>query len=504
MDAEHPMANLNELKNLGQTAFRNGRIAEALEHYLNASRKAPKDAETWHMLSVLHGMSGNASEAEVCCRKTISLQPNAASAYNNLGTILKDKGRLDEAAAAYRKSLALAPNNAAAANNLGTLLRETGNRDGALAHYDTAIRLKPDYADAYSNRGAVLQDMGRISEALQSYQRAVQLQPNNAAWLFNYGCGLREAGNMDESARVFQGALQIDPGNAKAWDGLCHTLLELRRFDEARISGLRALEIDPGLADACLHTGAAFQALGQRDKAAELFQRALEIDPGNATAGYFLAIMGVSEPPDKSPTEYVTKLFDGYAETFEDSLVNKLQYRIPARLQQLASTYFDPNVRKVDVIDLGCGTGLCGPLFRPLAARLVGVDLSSKMVAKARGQGAYDELMVDDLLPPLQANPAGFDLVLAADVFVYIGNLEPVFAATSVAARPGALFMFSTEGSDGQGFVLRESGRYAHSLHYIEELAARFGFDIVTIEDAVIRKESGKDIPGNVSVLRRT
>ena len=497
------MANINELKNLGQTAFRNGRIAEALEHYLHASRKAPKDAETWHMLSVLHGMSGNATEAEVCCRKTISLQPNAASAYNNLGTILKNKGRLDEAAAAYRKSLALAPTNAAAANNLGTLLRETGNRDGALAHYDTAIRLKPDYADAYSNRGAVLQDMGRIADALQSYQRAVQLQPNNAACLFNFGCGLREAGRMEESARVFQLSLQIDPHNAKAWDGLCHSLLELRRFDEARASGLRAIELDPQLADAYLHTGAAFQALQQTDKAVEMYRRSLEIDPDNATAGYFLAIMGVSEAPDKSPTEYVTKLFDGYAETFEDSLVNKLQYRIPTRLQQLASAHFDANVRKIDVIDLGCGTGLCGPLFRPLAARLVGVDLSSKMVAKARDQGAYDELLVDDLLPPLQANPTAFDLVLAADVFVYIGNLEPVFAATATAARPGALFMFSTEGSDGDGFVLRESGRYAHSVGYISALADRFGFAMVTVEDVVVRKESGKDIQGNVFVLRR-
>lgn len=498
------MANSNELKNLGQTAFRNGRIAEALEHYLHASRKAPKDAETWHMLSVLHGMSGNVSEAEVCCRKTISLQPNTASAYNNLGTILKNKGRLDEAAASYRKSLALAPNNAAAANNLGTLLRETGNREGALDHYDTAIRLKPDYADAYSNRGAVLQDMGRISEALQSYQRAVQLQPNNAACLFNFGCGLREAGRMEESARVFQLSLQIDPHNAKAWDGLCHSLLELRRFDEARASGLRAIDLDPDLADAYLHTGAAFQALQQTDKAIEMYRRSLEIDPHNATAGYFLAIMGVSEAPDKSPTDYVTKLFDGYAETFEDSLVNKLQYRTPALLHQLAAVHINADER-ADIIDLGCGTGLCGPLFRPLARRLVGVDLSAKMVAKAQERQLYDQLLVDDLIQPLQAAPDSFDLALAADVFVYIGNLGPVFAATRTALRRHGLFLFSTERDDtASGFVLRDSGRYAHSKDYVADVAATYGFAVVNVEDVMLRKDDGKDIHGNVYVLKRS
>ena len=499
------MANINELKNLGQTAFRNGRIAEALEHYLNASRKAPKDAETWHMLSVLHGMSGNASEAEVCCRKTISLQPNAASAYNNLGTILKNKGRLDEAAAAYRKSLALAPNNAAAANNLGTLLRETGNRDGALAHYDTAIRLKPDYADAYSNRGAVLQDMGRIAEALQSYQRAVQLQPNNPAGYFNLACGCREAGRMEDAEGAFRYAAQLDPNNARTWDGLSHVQLELRRFAEARTSALRAIELDRSLVDAYLHVAAAFRGLRQDDKAAEYFRRALQIDPHNETASYFLAVMGVDEAPDQSPADYVVKLFDNYAATFDDSLVNRLEYRTPSLLHRLALQHLNTDSSKVDVIDLGCGTGLCGPLFRPLARRLVGVDLSAKMVARAQERQVYDHLVVDDLIPPLQTAPAGFDLALAADVFVYIGNLGPVFAATHTALRGGGLFLFSTERNDtAQAFTLRSSGRYAHSKDYVAETAAAYNFAIVTIEDVTLRKDDGKDILGNLYVLKRS
>ncbi len=497
------MANVHELKTRGQTAFREGRISEALDQYLQASRKAPKDAEIWHMLTALHGMSGSNDEAEVCCRKVISLHPSLHAAHNNLGTILKSKGRLDEAAACYRRALSLAPNDASAASNLATLLRETGDKDGALAQYQNALRIKPDFAEAYSNLGALLQDIGRINEALQAYQRAVHLQPSSPVWLFNFGCGLREAGRMDESARVFQRALQIDPHNARIWDGLSHTQLELRQFNEARASGLRAIELDPNLVEAYLHAGVALQSLQQIPEAAELYQRALAIDPGNETASYFLAIMGVDKAPDKSPADYVTKLFDGYAETFDDSLVNKLEYRTPTLLHQLAGRHFDASQCRLDIIDLGCGTGLCGPLFRPLAGRLVGVDLSSKMVTKARARQVYDELLVDDLIPPLLSNPQGFDLVLAADVFVYIGDLGPVFAASTAALRPGGLFMFSTEKDTSvQDFVLRSSGRYAHGMQYVIALAASSGLAVVSAEDVMLRKEGGADIQGNVYVMK--
>ena len=498
------MANTNEMKRLGQAAFREGRIAEALEHYSQASRYTPQDAETWHMLAVIHGMSGDNDAADTCCSKAIDLAPASAAAYTNRGTILKNMGRLEEAAACYRKALALAPNSPSAANNLGTLLRTIGDRDGAYLHYQTAIRLKPDYAEAFSNLGTLLQDMGRISEALQAYQRAAQLQPANAVWFFNLACGLREAGRLEESERAFQHAALLDPGNARILDGLCHAQLELRRFGEAYASGSRAIELDPGLLEAHLHTAAALRALQRNDEAAGCFRRALDLDPGNETARYFLAMMGCDEIPDRSPADYVTKLYDEYAESFDDSLVKELEYRTPALLHQLAAVHIDADER-ADIIDLGCGTGLCGPLFRPLARRLVGVDLSAKMVAKAQERQLYDQLLVDDLIPPLQAAPDSFDLALAADVFVYIGNLGPVFAATRTALRRHGLFLFSTERDDtASGFVLRDSGRYAHSKDYVADVAATYGFAVVSVEDVLLRKDDGKDIHGNVYVLKRS
>jgi len=498
------VANVHELKKRGYTAFQEGRIQDALTQYIAATRKSPKDDEAWNMLAVLHGMTGNLDDAEICCQRALQLRPHAAPTYNNLGLILKQKGRIPESIDCFRRSLEASPTHAPTLNNLASVLREAGAKNEALSLYQKAITFNPDYAEAHSNLGALLQEIGRIQEALQSYQRAVRLEPSDIRWLMNFGCGLREAGRMEESARVFQRVLQLAPQNALAWDGLSHAQLELRRYAEAGASGLHAIELDPGLSPAYLHAGAAFQAAGHTEQAVDLFRRLLTIDPTNESAHYFLAIASGESVPDKSPAEYVRDLFDGYAETFDDSLVKKLEYRTPTLLAGFAGELLGNDGKKIDIIDLGCGTGLCGPLFRPFAHRLVGVDLAPKMIAKAQERGVYDELLVDDLIPPLLASPGGFDLVLAADVFVYLGALDQVFDATKTALRHDGLFMFSTEKEESTAeFVLRSSGRYAHARTYVRDLAATLGFAILSIEDVVLRKESGNDIQGNIYVLRR-
>lgn len=502
MKAITQMANVDNLKMLGGNAFKNGQYTEAQAYYHQACNAAPDDAESWHMLAVLHDISGNTKFAEKCCRKVIELQPQSCTAHNNLGTLLKNRGLLTEAIECYHTALNISPEYAEAANNLATALRDQGDIEASLTYYRMAISLRPDYSDAYSNLGALQQERGQIADALRSYQHAVRLEPANAHHIFNFACGLSEAGKMEESATLFNKVLQLDPGNASAWDGLSHVQLELRKFEEAYTSGLQAIRLDPGMPRAYLHTGSALHALNRIEEATEIFNRALDIEPDNETARYFLASMGAEATPDKSPANYVRELFDGYAETFDDSLVNKLEYQTPTLLHKIARDHIDDCGSSLDIIDLGCGTGLCGPLFRPLAKHMVGVDLSSKMVAKAKERAVYDELLVDDLLNPLLSSSGGFDLILAADVFVYIGNLEPVFEAASSALRSGGSFIFSTElNESSEDVVLRESGRYAHRINYITRLANETGFSIKETQNCALRKEKNDTITGTVYIL---
>jgi len=154
-------------------------------------------------------------------------------------------------------------------------------------------------------------------------------------------------------------------------------------------------------------------------------------------------------------------------------------------------------------MDLGCGTGLCGQLFRPTAATLSGVDLSSAMVAKARARGIYDHLEVADLTTTLRSNENRYEVIVAADVFVYLGDLSETFEAAAAALKPGGLFGFTVEAMEAGTYVLHPSRRYAHSAEYLRDVAGRAGFEVLSMNRAALRTEKDKDVQGLVAVLRK-
>jgi predicted TPR repeat methyltransferase len=178
-----------------------------------------------------------------------------------------------------------------------------------------------------------------------------------------------------------------------------------------------------------------------------------------------------------------------------------LKYRTPAFLRE-AVARFAPS-QSLDILDLGCGTGLSGEAFRPLARSLTGVDISAKMLDVARQRQIYNNLVRGDLLDFLGTQVGNFDLAIAADVFVYIGDLAPVFAAVHSALRAGGLFGFSVEAGGEQDFTLGDNLRYAHSPAYLQRLAQAHGFAVELIEAKILRQEDGVDVSGTLAVLRR-
>jgi predicted TPR repeat methyltransferase len=199
--------------------------------------------------------------------------------------------------------------------------------------------------------------------------------------------------------------------------------------------------------------------------------------------------------PPGAPQQYVQALFDDYADSFDEHLVGTLGYqahqRLVAPLPLLRPLGFDA------ALDLGCGTGLCAPLLQPLVRRLDGVDLSSAMLERAAALGLYDRLLQAELVQHLEHTEARYDLVLAADVFIYVGELQPVFAAVRRVLRPNALFCFSVEqASDDQGVVLGAQLRYAHSLPYLRAQAMLHGLQVLRVLHQPIREQQTQSIPG--------
>ncbi|WP_448953898.1 class I SAM-dependent DNA methyltransferase [Labrys neptuniae] len=268
---------------------------------------------------------------------------------------------------------------------------------------------------------------------------------------------------------------------------------------------VQALDQAPGWAAGWLMLGELYEMLERREPALAAYRRALARDPADeAGAGARLARLG-ERPADGAMTPaHVAALFDDYAPRFERSLVGDLSYRGPtllrAALEGLGRR--GPFAR---ALDLGCGTGLAGEVFAPLCRAIIGVDLSAAMLREARRKQLYGALEQGDILPFLaRQEPAGADLVLAADVFVYLGDLSAIFDAVARALAPGGVFAFTAQRQDGPApFVLGHDMRYAHSLQAIESWAATAGLGIAALDQAWARVDRGMPVPGLVAVLER-
>lgn len=454
-----------------QELLRLGRHSEAEQLLLEICSGSGADAESWFFLGVLSGMRGAPSGAESCFRNALTLNPDFIQARFNLGVALRDQGRLDESSSELNSVLKSQPQHAEAQNVLGNILMRLDNIDEAERCFRSALTVNPAFAEALTNLGNVLALRQSWDEAVDCHRRALVVAPAYAGAAMNLGRVLVSLGRFDEAESAFKHAIMVDPVNA----------------------------------DAHVQLGSILNHAGKRPEAERSFRKALHLNPLHGEASFFLAVMGVLERPVSAPPEYVSKLFDGYASTFDDELVGKLQYQAPeALLDAVQSALGQP--RDLDVMDLGCGTGLCGALFKPFARSLSGVDLSPKMVAKAHSRGIYDDLEIGDLTPALRKRTSALDVVLAADVFIYVGELLPVFAAAASALRLMGLFAFSVESvkpDEGEGFVLRGSGRYAHSHTYLEKLAQQFGFVPVSIDEICLRLDADQPVNGAVYVFKR-
>lgn len=341
---------------------------------------------------------------------------------------------------------------------------------------------------------------GRYAEAEQRFSAALALAPGRPSVLTNRGATRLKLGLVEDALADLQDAIAAEPGNAEALGHAGTALAELGRRDEALAHFDRALALQPAVALLWTLRGTVLRELGRRDEAAESFRAALRHGGDAELNGFYLAGLGDAPTPQAAPRGYVEALFDGYADGFDTHLVRALRYDAPQRLLQPLAAQ---GQRFEHALDLGCGTGLCGPWLRRLAGRVSGVDLSRNMLDRAEAQGHYDTLVQADVADYLRACEEPHDLVVAADVFIYVGALEAVFAALAGIVPPGGMFCFSVEAAEGAGLELRSSLRYAHSEDYVRGLADAHGFRVARIARHPLRLEQEGPVEGLFCWLER-
>jgi predicted TPR repeat methyltransferase len=515
---------------------------------------------------------GRPAAAMASLKQALALDWSLVSAHYHLGVALVELGRLEEAQAAYRDATLVDATYTAAHQNLGELLAQQGKLEEACVCFERVLSgghvAEPaDVAqrDVAAQRGRVAQrarvgladalvKLNDFAAAAALYREAIPGSRAPADLYLKLGAALWKLGDSAAALAAFEQAVSGLSDSAEAHYNLGSAQLELGRFEEALRSAREALSLRPAFTEALVLCAAAEAARGSLDEAvrrltrgtvappqqdtsgaqrylmlatrlmaSKLFaparnclEQAVQADPTDVMARHLLNALSGQNPAH--PTEgYVRQLFDTSAATFDRDVVSKLGYGIPGEIVKALLAAQGGLKPPWEVLDLGCGTGLVGVEISSRSRRLAGVDLAPKMIDRARERGVYTELYCADLMEALayeNSRETHYDVVTAADVFIYVGQLDDVIPAIRRVLRPDGLFAFSAEASEvveaGAGteapapqiYRLGLMGRYAHSAAYLRRLASLNGFDIELLRETRIRLEHRRPVQGWLTVWR--
>lgn len=391
------------------------------------------------------------------------------------------------------------------------LLRRTiaAHKGGRLTEaevgYARILRQRPNDPDALNFLGLLRFHQGDSNSALESLQRSVESNPDNPHARINLGNVLAARNELDAAHASFVRATELAPELAGAWYNLAICLRRMKRPEDAAAALFKTLELEKGYSEAHEALALLLYRLGRFEEAANVYRDWLKYEPNSAVAHHMLAAVSGKDAPDRGSDEFVTMLFNRFAETFDENLAD-LGYRAPQLLAERLMEHIADD-RRMDILDAGCGTGLAAPLLKPRAARLVGVDLSAGMLAKAQTRALYDELAVGELCAFMRARPQQFDVVFSADTLCYFGKLEEPLAAVADCLRAGGTLLFSVEAwsspEPGASFNLQPHGRYQHTESYLQRAAEAEGFTVCRLDQKVLRTERGRDVIGHLLVATR-
>ena len=413
-------------------------------------------------------------------------------------TAMHRQGRLDEAELGYRHLLQAMPDDPNLTHFYGVLLYQRQRPDEAMARVRRSIELDPRVASWHNNLGNMLLDQQQPAEAAQAYARCLALDPDNLEVRNNLACLLRQGGRWQEAEALLRDAIARAPDYADAHTNLAMVLANQGRLAEAMEVGAQAMALKPGNPRSRRLLGLLYAQLGQRDRAAQVFLSWLAACPDDPQATHYLAAVTGDHVPERASDAYVVEVFDRFAASFDAKLA-QLGYRAPALCEGVVRRRLGaPDGRRV-VLDAGCGTGLCGPLLRPYARELIGIDLSAGMLERARPRGVYDRLAQGELGAWLADCAATFDLIVSADTLCYFGALQQVVAAARRAVLPGGWLVFTVEAlaePAAEGYRLLHHGRYAHRQEAIERWLDEAGWQSAELASVALRHEAGQPVPG--------
>lgn len=374
----------------------------------------------------------------------------------------------------------------------------------ALEKYLLLLDHFPHAAMIRYNLGLVYFSLENFSCALNEFSLALLDQPEDNDTLFNLALCQKKTGDNETAIATYRKLLGATPDSTDCWYNLAGCYRDTFADEQAIACYRQVLAIDADYLPALNNLAYLYHRNGDMQQAELCYRRLLTLRPDDESAHYMLAsLLGI--PLDQAPDTYVRRIFDGYSDGFEKSLIDGLGYDTPRQLYKcLTNLPGDMRIKKTydHGLDLGCGTGLGGMVFKEMVALFHGVDLSPNMLLRAADKNCYAALYQDSIRHHLQTTIETYDFFLATDVFIYVGALRDIFKTIRSIARPQALFCFSTEALASTGYQLQKTGRFSYSHSYILETAAATGWTILATETVRLRKEREQWLSGTLWIIQ--
>jgi predicted TPR repeat methyltransferase len=489
------------LHGMGLLALQVNKPELAAAYLARAAQNAPGIAIYHYNQGEAWLIANELDQAVACLRRAAALEPTRPEPHAALGVACSRLRRFQEAADALAQAIQLGMDRAEIHQQLGNAQIQLGQFARAEQSAREALTRAPNSHESWQTLGEAQLNQEKLDEAEASFRKVLSLKPDYSIALQSLGISLGRAGKTDAAIETLRSAVKLRPESAEARSHLGSLLVNSDKVAEGITLLEKSVSLRPGHMDTLVELARAYEKSGQPAKAAGAFEQLQKLAPDNPNLSFHIAALRGTDAPAAPPPALMAALFDRHAESFDHHLVQELGYRVPKLLHDAVTSVrpgpFD------SALDLGCGTGLCGVVFRPDVKAIIGVDLSPAMIEKARERNLYDRLEVADVLKTLQEWPGAFDLLLAGDVFCYLGDLSNVFASGRLALRPGGLLAFSVELSKNGGWSLTPSRRYVHGEGYILETVTKVGLKLQSVQTQVLRNDAGKEVAGLIVVASR-
>lgn len=534
MTSDTPTA-AEKLAQTAQNHLAKGEFKSAFAAFQQALDLDASNVSALHGLGIITAQTGDYDNAKQYLQRACDLQSDNAIIHSHLANVMLAQQYPEQAKLHYQQAIALAPNNPDPHNNLGNLYLKQQDWPNAEACYRHAIQLQPSHHDAHYNLGRLYIAQDKFVEAREHLVEANKSIERHPPTLTALGLALEKTHAVDDAIACYEESLSINPEQTQAQHHLGVCLLSQERYGEAKphfekmlaltpldptisynlaviatieeryedaVNYYKAsLKLHPRSVAANTNLANLYLGFGDENSAIGYFQNVLRIDPNNEAVLFRLAAITQSGETHLSPKQYVQGLFDYYAPRYDKDLQENLHYQVPQMVLDFLETL--PKNGGLRILDLGCGTGLCGMVARDFASNLVGIDLSEKMLAKARQKNCYDKLIEGDIVDVLAHLDERFDVVIAGDVLSYMGDLAPLFTAVKDVLAEDGKFAFTTEqaGDEVADYQLCKTTRFVHHSQYINFLLQQQNFAVIEQQSVTLREQHNQPVQGIWTVV---